>query len=385
MITIAEILMVHGVLDMNNSYTFGSLLIFLGVATTACFAIEVDEFDSIRRFTLRNQSGMTVQVTNYGAMITSIIVPDRDGKMKDVALGYDQLEKYINAIEKPYFGSVVGRVGNRIAKGKFELDGKSYSLKINNGPNHLHGGLIGFDKVVWEAKVLDTKNAVELTYVARDGEEGYPGNLTCKVTYQLTESNEIVVEYHATTDQATPVNLTQHTYFNLRGEGDGTVEGHEIMIPAKQFTPVDQTLIPTGELRDVAGTPFDFTVAKSIGKDIEQDDEQLNYGGGWDHNWVLDRSGVADGETALAARVYEPTSGRVMEVFTTEPGVQFYCGNFLSGALIGKSGKPYIKRGGFCLETQHYPDSPNQPEFPSCILRPGEEYQSTTIFKFSTR
>ena len=361
------------------------LVFAFGILATCCMAVEVEDFDDIQLFTLRNQSGMIVKITNYGAMITHIIVPDRDGNFADVALGYDRLEDYVNALEKPYFGAIVGRVGNRIAKGKFKIDGVEYDLKINNGPNHLHGGLIGFDKVVWSATVNKDENAVELAYTARDGEEGYPGNLECKVTYQLTEDNEIVVSYFATTDKATPVNLTQHTYFNLKGEGQGDVIDHEMMINAKQFTPVDSTLIPTGELRDVVNTPFDFTSIKPIGKDINAGDEQLKFGGGWDHNWVLDRTGAAEGERTLAVRVHEPKTGRVLEVFTTEPGVQFYAGNFLSGNILGKCGKPYVKRGGFCLETQHYPDSPNRPEFPTCILKPGDEYKTSTSFKFSTR
>ncbi len=371
--------------NFNSSCVAYLSLLAATLLAASCFGVSVEEFHNIRLYALRNQSGMTVKVTNYGAMITSILVPDQDGKLGDVALGYDSLEEYINAAEKPYFGAVVGRVGNRIANGEFTLDGKTYKLKVNNGPNHLHGGLTGFDKVVWSTKVNEEDNSIELTYTSRDGEEGYPGNLTCKVTYRLTEDNELIVEYHATTDKATPVNLTQHTYFNLKGEGEGTVVDHEMMINAQKFTPVDKTMIPTGELRDVAGTPFDFNKPKSIGKDIGIDNEQLKFGGGWDHNWVLDRGEAATDTRTLAARVYEPESGRIMEVLTTEPGVQFYCGNFLSGNIIGKSGKPYVKRGGFCLETQHYPDSPNQSEFPSCILKPGEEYKTSTSFRFSTK
>jgi aldose 1-epimerase len=256
-------------------------------------------------------------------------------------------------------------------------------LAKNNGENHLHGGVIGFDKVVWDANLIDD-NTIELSYLSKDLEEGYPGKLEVKVTYRLTDDSELVVEYLATTDKATPVNLTQHTYFNLKDEGEGTILGHELMLNAKQYTPVDEGLIPTGELRDVAGTPFDFTTAKPIGRDIDEEDQQLKFGRGYDHNWVLDKSGK-DGETTLAARVYEPTTGRTLEVNTTEPGIQFYCGNFLDGRLKGKSDKPYVHRGGFCLETQHYPDSPNQPSFPSTILKPGEQYESKTIFKFSTK
>jgi aldose 1-epimerase len=246
--------------------------------------------------------------------------------------------------------------------------------------------VVGFDKVIWDAQPISGPGfaGVEMSYLAKDKEEGYPGNLNCKVTYKLNNENELSVDYLCTTDKATPVNLTQHTYFNLKGEGEGDILEHELMINAKKYTPVDETLIPTGELADVAGTPFDFTTAKAIGKDIEVDNEQLTFGGGFDHNWVLDNAGK-DGEMTLAATVYEPTTGRMLEVQTTEPGIQFYCGNFLDGRLTGKSGKAYVNRGGFCLETQHYPDSPNQPNFPSCILKPGEEYKTTTVFKFSAK
>ena len=340
------------------------------------------DFDSIMLYTLKNDSGMTVTVTNYGAIITSIVVPDRDGNMGDIALGYDSVEGYMNAVDKPYFGAVVGRYGNRIAKGKFSIDGEEYTLAVNNGENHLHGGIIGFDKVVWEAEPQGNKS-IKLTHQAKDGEEGYPGNLTATVTYTLSDDNQLTVNYHATTDKTTPVNLTQHTYFNLKGEGEGTILGHELMLNAKYYTPVDEGLIPTGELCKVAGTPFDFTTAKAIGRDINETDQQLEYGAGYDHNWVLDKQGK-EGEMTLAARLSEPSTGRVVEVSTTEPGVQFYCGNFLDGRLKGKSGKTYVHRGGLCLETQHYPDSPNQPKFPSTLLKPGEEYDTTTVFKFTT-
>ncbi|MEZ6131687.1 MAG: aldose epimerase family protein [Planctomycetaceae bacterium] len=345
---------------------------------------QVEDFDSIKLYTLKNDHGMVVKVTNYGAIITSIAVPDRTGKLADVALGYDRVEGYINAVDKPYFGAIVGRYGNRIAKGAFTLDGETYSLLKNNGENHLHGGAIGFDKVVWDAEFQPKKNRIVLSYLAKDKEEGYPGNLSLSVTYTLTADNQIVIDYHATTDKATPVNVTQHTYFNLKGEGEGTILDHELMLNAKKYTPVDVGLIPTGEMPDVAGTPFDFTTAKPIGRDIGAENEQLKFGGGYDHNWVLNKDGK-DGQLTLAARVYEPTTGRVLEVHTTEPGIQFYCGNFLDGRLQGKSGKPYVHRGGFCLETQHYPDSPNQPDFPSTILKPGETYQSQTIFRFSAK
>lgn len=345
---------------------------------------QVEDFDSIKLYTLKNDNGMTVKVTNYGAVITSIIVPDRDGKMGDVALGYNRVEDYINAVDKPYFGAVVGRYGNRIADGEFTLNGETYSLLKNNGDNHLHGGAIGFDKVVWDAEYNQGSNAIKLSYLAKDKEEGYPGNLNLSVAYTLAEDNSIVVDYFATTDKATPINVTQHTYFNLKGEGEGTILDHELMLNAKQYTPVDEGLIPTGEMPDVAGTPFDFTAAKAIGRDIDMENEQLTFGLGYDHNWVLNK-GDQERRLTLAAQVYEPTTGRVLEVHTTEPGIQFYCGNFLDGRLKGKAGKPYVHRGGFCLETQHYPDSPNQPNFPSTILKPGQVHQSQTILKFTTK
>jgi len=362
------------------------LLVLVALSPRAHAEISISDFDSIKLYTIKNRSGMTVKFTNYGAIITSIIVPDRNGQLDDVALGYDRVEDYINAVDKPYFGAIVGRYGNRIAKGSFSIGDETYTLAVNNGENHLHGGVIGFDKVVWDAKLVigEGWEGVEMTYQAKDGEEGYPGNLNVKVTYKVTDQNEIIVDYFATTDKATPVNLTQHTYFNLKGEGNGDILDHELMLNASRFTPVDQGLIPTGELRDVAGTPFDFTEAKPIGRDINQQDEQLEFGGGYDHNWVLDPSGD-DGKLNLAARVYEPTTGRVLEIRTLEPGIQFYCGNFLDGRLKGKSGRPYVHRGGFCLETQHFPDSPNQPNFPSTILQPGDQYQTSTVFKFSVK
>lgn len=308
------------------------------------------------------------------------------GNWGDVALGYDSVESYINAVDKPYFGAIVGRYGNRIANGEFSLNGETYSLATNNGPNHLHGGVIGFDKVVWDAEptAVNGKPALKMTYLAKDGEEGYPGNLQVAVTYQWTDENKLIVRYEATTDKATPVNLTQHTYFNLAGEGNGTILDHELMLNASKFTPVDSTLIPTGELRNVEGTPFDFRKAKAIGRDVGMENEQLEFGLGYDHNFVLDSSDK-EGDLTLAARVFEPTTGRTMEIHTSEPGIQFYCGNFLDGRLVGKSGKSYVHRGGFCLETQHYPDSPNQSTFPSAILKPGDKYDTTTVFHFSAK
>ena len=369
---------------MNRFNTFVTGLAL--TATMTVFAqISVEDFDSIRLYTLKNKHGVVVKITNYGATITSISVPDREGNFADVALGYNRLEDYVNAVDKPYFGAVVGRYGNRIAKGKFTIDGETYSLAVNNGPNHLHGGIIGFDKVVWKAHPIagDDWNGLELHYLSKDKEEGYPGNLDITVRYKLYDENALLVDYRATTDKATPVNLTQHTYFNLKGEGNGDILGHELMLNASRYTPVDETLIPTGEIVPVAGTPFDFTTPKPIGRDIGQSHPQLKFGHGYDHNWAI--NGAFNVDLRLAARVYEPSTGRVLEVHTDAPGIQFYCGNFLDGRLRGKSGKDYIRRGGFCLETQHYPDSPNQAHFPSCVLRPGETYRTTTIFKFGTK
>ena len=361
-----------------------AVLVCLAGLASVAQAQRVTDFDTIKLYTFKNKSGMQVKITNYGAIVTSILVPDRNGKLGDITLGYDRVEDYINAVDKPYFGAIVGRYGNRIAKGEFVIDGETYSLATNNSPNHLHGGVVGFDKVVWDAELLGGKgwSGLELSYLAKDKEEGYPGNLSIKVTYKLTDANELIVDYLATTDKATPVNLTQHSYFNLKGEGEGDILDHKLMINASNYTPVDSTLIPTGEIKAVAGTPFDFTQAKAIGRDIGKKNEQLEFGLGFDHNFVLDREG--DG-LSLAAMVHEPSTGRVMEITTTEPGIQFYCGNFLDGRLKGKSGKPYVHRGGFCLETQHYPDSPNQKNFPSTILKPGDEYRTTTVFKFSTK
>lgn len=357
----------------------------LAPAASRSGEVSVDDFDSIRRFTLTNAAGMKVKVTNYGAIITSIVVPDRNGNFADVALGHDRVEDYMNAVDKPYFGAVVGRYGNRIAGGTFTLDGETYTLATNNGNNHLHGGVIGFDKVVWDAAPVEGDGwvGVEMTYRAKDMEEGYPGNLDVTVTYRLSDENELTVAYRATTDKPTPVNLTQHTYFNLKGEGVGNILDHELLIAASHYTPVDEELIPTGEIAAAQGTPLDFTEPKRIGRDIDEDHPQLERGLGYDHNFVLDgrdRPGVH-----LAARVYEPSSGRELEIHTDQPGVQFYCGNFLDGRLTGKSGRQYVYRGGFCLETQHFPDSPNRPSFPSTILRPGENYESRTVFEFSTR
>ena len=333
-------------------------------------------------FTLRNASGMEVRFTNFGGIITSIRVPDRQGNFEDVTLGFDSLAGYVG--EHPYFGSLIGRYGNRIARGRFTLDGKQYNLATNNAPNHLHGGPGGFHKVLWNAEPFQNDSSVGavLTYTSPDGEEGYPGTLQTRVTYTLTNANELGFEYHATADKPTPVNLTQHAYFNLAGDGERDILGHELTLNASRFTPVDSTLIPTGEIAPVANTPLDFTRPTPIGARIDQDHPQLGHGGGYDHNWVLDRQGEG---LSLAARLYEPESGRQMEVWTTEPGIQFYSGNFLDGSLTGKNGKVYQHRFGLALETQHFPDSPNQPNFPTTILRPGEEYRSRTVYRFSVR
>ena len=337
-------------------------------------------------YTLTNSQGVEVSIATYGGTIVSLKVPDRDGHLDDVVLGYDTLDQYI--ADSPYFGCLVGRYGNRIAKGRFTLDGQEYELARNNDENHLHGGIQGFDKALWKGKGLlgDKGPGLSLTYTSEDGEEGYPGNLSVEVVYVLTHDNELTIHYQATTDKPTPVNLTNHSYFNLAGQGTGDVLSHVLMLNADRFTPVDEGLIPTGELRPVAGTPMDFTRPTAIGARIEQDDRQLKYGLGYDHNWVLNghAGSGGTGSIELAARVHEPATGRVMEVFTSEPGIQFYCGNFLDGSNVGKGGRVYKHRYGFCLETQHFPDSPNQPDFPSTILEPGEEYSTTTIFKFST-
>jgi len=332
-------------------------------------------------YVLTNKGGVEAAITTYGGAVVSLKVPDRNGKLGDVVLGYDSAEGYVN--DKSYFGAIVGRYGNRIGHAQFSLDGKTYTLAKNNGENSLHGGIKGFNKAVWVAKEISMKGgqSLKLSYLSKDGEEGFPGNLKVSVTYTLTDANALQIEYSATTDKKTVVNLTNHSYFNLAGPGSGDILGHQLMIQADQLTPVDAGLIPTGELRDVAGTPFDFREATAIGARIDQDEEQLKLGGGYDHNFVLRRAAYV--EESLAARAVEPTSGRVLEVWTTEPGVQFYTGNFLDGTAKGKDGIAYTKRSAFCLETQHYPDSPNQPKFPSVILNPGERYHTITAYKFS--
>jgi aldose 1-epimerase len=333
-------------------------------------------------YTLANKNGMKVTVTNFGASVVSIIVPDKDGKIADVVLGYDDVSGYESG--KASIGATVGRYANRIAGGKFALDGKTYTLPLNDGPNTLHGGIKGFNKHVWTAKDVSgaAGQALQLTYLSKDGEEGFPGNLSAKVVFTLGSTNELKIDYSATTDKDTVINLTNHSYFNLSGQGEGDILGHELTIHASRFTPVDATLIPTGELRSVKGTPFDFTKATPIGARIDQDDEQLKLGKGYDHNWVVD--GTA-GTLRLAAQAYDPKSGRVLEVLTTEPGIQFYTGNFLDGTIHGKDGKVYNRRYAFCLETQHFPDSPNHPKFPTTELKPGQKFHSITVFKFLTK
>jgi aldose 1-epimerase len=339
----------------------------------------------VKIYTLKNQSGMVMKITNYGAIVTQLLVPDKNGKVEDVALGFDTVPEYWEK-KSPYFGTIVGRYGNRIGKATFTLDGKTYKLAPNDNGNTLHGGNKGFDKHVWDAEFVKADGAVgvELARVSPNGEEGYPGTLNVKVTYWLTNENTVKIDYLATTDAATPVNLTHHGYFNLEGQGNGTILDHLLTLNADGYTPVDKGLIPTGAITPVKGTPMDFTQATAIGARVNTTSyEQIAFGGGYDHNWVLNK-GDKKGEMTLAAKLEAPRSGRVMEVWTTEPGVQFYCGNFLDGKLAGKGGKCYELRSGLCLETQHYPDSPNQPKFPSTILKPGETYKTTTEYRFST-
>jgi aldose 1-epimerase len=334
----------------------------------------------VELFVLTNANGLVAKITTYGALLTELHVPDRAGKLDDVVLGFSSLQGYLAG--HPYFGATTGRYANRIAKGRFTLNGKEYTLAVNNGPNHLHGGIKGFDKVVWRAEPVQSTDgpAVRFSYTSPDGEEGYPGSLSTAVTYTLTDRNELRIDYRATTDRDTPVNLTNHSYFNLAGEGSGDILGHELQIEADRYTPTDETLIPTGELRPVSGTPLDFTRPEKIGARISQVPEYV--GGGYDHNFVLNSGGRS---LARGARVYEPTTGRVMEMWTDEPGVQFYTGNFLDGTLRGKRGAAYQKHHAFCLEAQHFPDSPNKPNFPSTILRPGQIYTQRTVYAFSTR
>lgn len=327
----------------------------------------------VYQYTITNANGMTVKLINYGGIVTHLIVPDKTGNREDVVLGYDSLQKYLD--DSPYFGALIGRYGNRIAKGQFTLDGKTYQLAANNGPNHLHGGIKGFDKVVWDAEdfIEPDKAGVMLTYLSKDGEEGYPGNLTATVTYTLNNDNELRIDYTAITDKPTIVNLTHHSYFNLAGQGKDDILDHQLQIMADRYVPVDETLIPTGELKAVKNSAMDFTTPHAIGDRIKQVE------GGYDHTWVLNNQ---DGNMRLVAEVTEPESGRTMKVYTDQPGLQFYSGNFLDGSLTGKNNRVYKKHHGFCLETHHYPDSPNQPDFPPVVLRPGETYETSTVYKF---
>lgn len=323
-------------------------------------------------YTLTNKNGMQVKITNYGGIVTSWMVPDRNGKMGNILLGFDSLAGYL--AKPPYFGALIGRYGNRIANGKFKIDSATYSLATNNGKNHLHGGNKGFDKVVWDASVNDSVPELSLKYLSADGEEGYPGNLNVTVKYTLSDDDELIIEYNAETDKPTVINLTQHNYYNLTGDHANTILDHTLMIDADNYTPVDTTLIPTGEIKPVKGSPFDFTIATKIGARIDSVD------GGYDHNWVLNKKGTSMDKVATLS---DEVSGRKMEVYTTEPGLQFYSGNFLDGTMKGSDGKPFNRRTGLCLETQHFPNSPNQPNFPSTLLKPGEKYHTVTIYKIS--
>ena len=334
------------------------------------------EGNAVTEYTLTNANGMQVSILNYGGTVTKIITKDREGKDGDVILGYDSLSGYLQK-GNPYFGCLVGRYGNRIAKGHFTLDGTTYTLAQNNNGQSLHGGIKGFDKVMWSASKPAGDSSLKLTYLSKDGEEGYPGNLSVEVVYTLTADNGLKIDYAATTDKATPVNLTNHCYFNLSAGKDSTILDHELMLKADKYTEVDSVLIPTGKLPDVKGTPMDFTTPKKIGKDIAA------VKGGYDHNWVINRSGAG---LESVCTLYHPVSGRFMEVFTTEPGIQFYSGNFLDGTLTNtKGGQKYVVHAGLCLETQHFPDSPNQPSFPNTILKPGEKYSHTSVYKFSVK
>ena len=369
---------------MTAAKVLAVLAIVMTLSMTA-FSVDKKPFGKadgkdIFLYTLKNSHGMEVEISTYGGVVHALKAPDRDGKMADVVLGFDNVEDYEK--QGPYFGALIGRYGNRIANGTFTLDGQTYHVPQNDGTNALHGGKKGFDKRVWDAKESSDASGqhLHLHYLSKDGEEGFPGNLNVNVTYTLNNKNELVISYEATTDKDTVVNLTNHTYFNLKGQGEGQIVDHKLMLAADRFTPVDKNLIPTGELKPVAGTPFDFRNLTEIGARINDDNEQLKLAHGYDHNWALNNS---SGKMALAAKVVEPTSGRVLEVLTDQPGVQFYTGNFLNGTAKGK-GKVYNLRSGLCLETQHFPDSPNHPKFPSTELKPGQTYKSTTIYRFST-
>ena len=352
--------------------------------------INEDDFKSMHKgkptalYTLKNNNGLLAQITNFGCKIVSLYVPDSNGNLTDIVLGYENIDGYING--NPYFGALCGRYANRISKGKFTIDGKSYQLPINNGPNSLHGGPEGFNNQIFETSgVVKNINseAVEMFYVSKDGEMGYPGTLNVKVTFTLSDNNELSLDFEAKTDKPTHVNICSHSFFNLAGEGNGDILGHELSINSDTFTPVSDDLIPTGELRPVAGTPMDFIKPKLIGRNINDKYDQLDYGKGFDHNWVLNKKKA--GEFSLAANCYEAKSGRVMEVHTTQPGVQLYTGNWLDGTDKGKGGKAYRMRSGLCLETQNFPDSPNKPDFPSTLLKPGEIYKHACVYKFSVK
>jgi aldose 1-epimerase len=334
---------------------------------------QVDE-QQVYQYTITNENGMAVKILNYGGIVTHLFVPDGDGRTVDVVLGYDSLDGYLE--DTPYFGAIVGRYGNRIAKGQFELDGKSYQLPLNDGKNHLHGGIKGFDKVVWKVDdfIYPDSAGIILTYISKDGEEGFPGNLDVQVTYTLTNKNELKIDYTATTDKPTIVNLTHHSYFNLNGQGEGDILDHQLQIMADRYIPVDETLIPTGDLKEVKGSAMDFTTPHAIGSRIAK------VAGGYDHTWVL--NGYDGKQLSLAAKLTDPENIRTMEVYTDQPGIQFYSGNFLDGSITGKDNRVYQKHFGLCLETQHFPDSPNQPGFPTTELRPGEKYETTTVYKF---
>jgi aldose 1-epimerase len=372
--------------------------VLLGLLTTACLAqapskkgkpevkkqsySKMPDGTAVELYTLTNANGMEADIITYGGIVVSVKAPDRQGKFADVVLGMDNLSGYLG--ETAFFGALIGRYGNRIGHAQFTLEGKVYHLPKNDGDHTLHGGPQGFDKHVWKAAPVASSDgaALELTYVSKDGEEGFPGTLTAKVVYTLTDKNELKIDYTATTDKPTVVNLTNHSYFNLAGQGEGDILQHQVTINADRFTPVDAGLIPTGGLKAVKGTPFDFTKATAIGARIGQDDQQLQYAKGYDHNWVLNKG---NGGLTKAAEVYEAKTGRVLEVFTTEPGLQFYTGNFLDGTVHGKGGKVYPRRGALCMETQHFPDSPNHPAFPTTELKPGATYHTTTVYKFSAR
>lgn len=371
-----------------------TILILLFIMTSLCTVeaqhskVKKADFQSVvdnkktDLYTLKNKNGVEITVTNFGARVVEFWAPDKNGKFDDIVLGHDHIDKYVNYQGERFLGATIGRFGNRIADGKFTLDGKAYQLPTNDGPNSLHGGAKGFDMVVWEVNPISVQ-MLEFTYLSEDGEQGYPGNLKVKMTYELTDDNEFIVTHHATTDKKTVINLTHHSFFNLHGAGNGTINDHELMLNASRFTPVNEVLIPTGELLPVDITPMDFRQSTLVGKRVSGDYEQLKFGNGYDHNWVLERKTEKDIE--LAATVYEPESGRFLEVFTTEPGIQFYGGNFFDGTIIGKNGKKYEYRASLALETQHFPDSPNHSGFPSTVLTPDETYKHICIYKISIK